>query len=105
MLSGLGFGQAARAGIPTLVVPTRHAQLRCWVAQRDLALRLLLKPDGAVSKASETLVVRRSRLRSSTLGELGRSVFFAMARLQGILRKSFQTFEIRENRFDNCRHI
>ena len=83
VLSGLGFGPAARAGIPTLVVSTRHAQLRCWVSQRDLALRLLLKPDGVVSDASETLVVRRSRLRSSTFGKLGRSVVFAMARPRG----------------------
>ena len=83
MLSGLGFGQAARAGIPTLVVPTRHAQLRCLVAQRDWVLRLLLNPDGAVSEASETLLVRRSHLRSSTLGKLGKSVVFATARPRG----------------------
>ena len=83
MLSSLGFGQAARAGIPTLVVPTRHAQLRCRVAQRDWALRLLLNTDRADSEASETLLVRRSRLRSSTLGKLGTSVVFAMARPRG----------------------
>ena len=78
MLSSLAFGQAARAGIPTLVVPTRHAQLRCLVAQRDWVLRLLLNPDGAVSEASETLLVRRSRLRSSTFGKLGRSVVWSL---------------------------